>query len=47
MHKALVVIVPLAVFLCACAEDKNGHGLPMELPFILERTDVGTPLSEA
>jgi hypothetical protein len=47
MHKILVVMAPLAVFLCACGEDQKDPVLPMELPFILERDDVGTPLSDA
>ena len=47
MKQAFAVIIPLAVFLCACGEDKKSHDLPMELPFIIERDDVGTPLSEA
>ncbi len=42
----IAVLLILVTVLAACGEGREGSGLPMTLPFVLERPDVGTPLTQ-
>jgi hypothetical protein len=47
MKKVLAFLSLPALLVCACGEGGEKPALPMELPFVLERDDAGTPLSQA
>jgi len=47
MHRTAAVFISSVLTLCACGNGEKTPVLPMELPFVLERDDVGTPPSDA